>query len=90
MSPDTLPYAQVRASLGGAYFGDRQNHLRDVAGGIVSLPRPLTQVLWRGRTEEHKERHGGLVPGYSVLSRLLLFLRPGLHHPVAEAGSVKM
>ena len=64
MSPDTLPYAQVRASLGGAYFGDRQNHLRDVAGGIVSLPRPLTQVLWRGRTEEHKERHGGLVPGF--------------------------
>ena len=49
-----------------AYFDGRQNHLRDVARGIVSLPRPLTQVLWRGRTEEHKERHGGLVPGFQL------------------------
>ena len=61
-----------------AYFDGRQNHLRDVARGIVSLPRPLTQVLWRGRTEEHKERHGSLVPGFQLChacscSRVLAF-----------------
>ena len=29
--------------VGGDYFEDRQNHLRDAAGGFVSLPRSLAE-----------------------------------------------
>ena len=34
----------------------RQNHLGDVVGVSVNLPRPLTQVLWRDRADEGTDR----------------------------------
>ena len=35
------PSRGVRASSGWAYFDDRQNYLRDVAGEPLNPPRPL-------------------------------------------------
>ena len=37
-----------------AYFDDRQNYLRDVAGGSVNLPSHSTLGIWRDVTGECK------------------------------------
>ena len=49
-----------------AYFDDRQNYLRDVAGGSVNLPSTSAQVVWSDRAEEHNERHGGPASGFQL------------------------
>ena len=59
---DAMPGAATGESAGlqpGPTWMVRWNHLRDVAGGSVNLPRLLTQVLWRDRADEGKERRGG-------------------------------
>ena len=35
-------------------------------GGEPGLPRPLTQVLWRDRADERKERRRSPVPGLQL------------------------
>ena len=52
----------------------------------MNLPRSLTQVLWRDRAEERKERRGGSVPGFQLCHASSCPSVSALRHPVSDAG----
>ena len=62
--PDAVTGVSKARSVDGdwwAYFDDRQNHLRDVAGDAVSPPRPSAWALWCGGAEERQRCLGSPV-----------------------------